>query len=155
MEQKTKACAMCRKMVDQAATLCPHCRSDIDYQYFVEIPKEKVTKERQPVLEFVSVIVVIGVACFVGFLGFSVGGVWVGIFLALVTLGAGNKMVARGHDMARLVCSGCGHSNEYRWPGESLLAGKQASFECTSCKQKTRLMVQSSNASLSPVMAGN
>lgn len=147
MEEKTKICAMCRKMVDQAAMLCPHCRSEINYQYFIELADGNVIKKRSPLVKALSILVIIFLAGVAALVGLAFGGVWLGLFVFVATLGLiSDKMVVDGQDKALISCNGCGHEEEYSWNAGSLMAGKQAFLECSSCKQKTRITVQAQPA---------
>jgi len=145
MEQQNKICAMCRKMVDQAAVLCPHCRSDINYQHFIEVSTSQLVLERRPLLKAISIIVSMVVIGLIGIFGIALAGFWAGIgftlFAGVLAAAASEKIGAQGYDKARLSCNGCGHADEYRWAAGTLEPGKQAYFDCSACKQRTRLMV--------------
>ena len=153
MEQRTKICAMCRKMVDQAAMLCPHCRSEINYQYFIEVSDAQIMKERRPLRKTLSVIISIVFVGLVGLFGIALAGFWAGIgfalFAGVLVAAASDKLGVQGYDKARLTCYNCGHADDYRWAGGNLEPGKQAHFDCSSCKQRTRLIVGSPSVATS------
>ncbi len=121
MEQKTKICAICRKMVDQAAMLCPHCRSDINYQHFIEVFDARVIKERRPLRKTLSIIISMVFIGLVGLIGIALAGFWAGIgfalFAGILAAAVSNMLGAQGHDKVRLTCNSCSHVDDYRWAG--------------------------------------
>jgi hypothetical protein len=141
--ESNKVCAMCRKVVDRAAVICPHCRSEINYQYFLELADGNVIKKRSPLVKAVSILVIVVLAGVAALVGLAFGGVWLGLFVFVATLGLiSDKMVVGGQDKALIACNGCSHEELYSWNAGSLMAGKRAAFECASCKQKTLIAIQ-------------
>lgn len=145
-----KTCAACRKEVDQAATLCPHCRSRVDYRYSMDVSAVNIVKIRRPIFHIIYLLVITAITLYAAGLGIVLFGFWIGLGVALIVgaiLGAiGNAIGANGSDRLSVSCPGCSHSDDYKWSAGSLAPGKFAQLLCSGCNQKTAVTIQQNPA---------
>jgi uncharacterized Zn-finger protein len=143
-----KICAACRREIDRAAIICPYCRSNADYQTFVDIPSSYVTRKRRPIRSFIlyTLAFLFAAPC-VPLFGF-----WPGAVVAMFALVGGvsfakSYLGTRGFDeLSSLPCPKCGHQSSYEWPRGALDPGKNGDFVCSSCGMRVRARIVPSNA---------
>lgn len=146
MEQLSKLCSMCRKEIDKAAVLCPYCRSDTSYQYFMPILKTSMFLKKRPVIKYISVFIIFCMTFLCSAIGFIFIGFW-GIFWGVLGFIVSfvffeSILHAYGSDILNISCPGCTHSFEYSFPHGILEAKKRGLLNCSHCSQKILIMIE-------------
>lgn len=138
-----KICSACRKSIDQAATVCPYCRSDSSYSFFVEIPDGLVVRERNDKKLAVWTLIILLVCAIVGITAFALAGFWIAAGAVIITVKIIYSITGPVYrDIVNFKCPGCGREDKYQWEPDSLDKGKPAvALQCTGCKQIGRIAV--------------
>ncbi len=145
-ENDVKICAACRKRIDQAALICPYCRSNTNYRSLIDASAGQVFSHRRPVRFFVSLSIAFLLAAIAALYAFLLLGLLVGtgagiIIFAITAWLATSISGARGFDELLLSCPKCDHQESYRWPGGALEPGKTADCICMACSARLRVSI--------------
>jgi predicted RNA-binding Zn-ribbon protein involved in translation (DUF1610 family) len=145
-EGTDKICAACRKRIDLAALICPHCRSDTNYRTLINVSNDLIIKDRRPIRSFVSFLVSVLVAAVFGLYAFLLFGFLAGAGAVIIVFTIMVSLMmwisgARGFDKLSLSCPECGHQASYQWPEGSLGSGKNGDLVCAGCNLRLRVNI--------------
>ena len=141
-----KLCVYCRTEIDDNATICPQCRGDVPYKYYVKISENNVIKERSPSFEKILIILGVGLVMIVGFFTIIIAGFLVGVGTILIggVLMGGllNWIIKFKHnDSINFPCPGCSHLDKYILECGELIPGKQQRLICNNCGQISQIEI--------------
>ncbi|MDA8138022.1 MAG: hypothetical protein M0036_05145 [Desulfobacteraceae bacterium] len=135
-----KVCFACRKAIDKNATICPFCRSVIDYDCLTEIKSDDIVRKTSFIIKsiaFMILSILVGISLITGLALF---GFWVGIFCGLIMIAIiaaiYDSLRIGGTDKAKIDCPFCDFTSEYSWNFNALSPGSRAKFICSKCKHK-------------------
>ncbi|MGA2733763.1 MAG: hypothetical protein ABSG35_14385 [Syntrophobacteraceae bacterium] len=145
-EDGEKICVTCRKKIDQAAIICPYCRSNAVYQSFLEIPSSRVIQVRRPVRFFIVICVALALAALPALFFFVFFGLFLACLMAGIVFGVIAHLAiwisgARGFDKLFLPCPKCDKEALYTWPAERLQPGKNGDSICPGCGCRVRVRI--------------
>jgi hypothetical protein len=141
-----KTCVSCRTEVDDNASICPQCRSDVSYNYFIKVPESSVLKERSPLFEKILLCIGVGLVILVGFFTIIIAGFWVGagtILIGGILMGGFLNWILKfkHNDSINFSCPGCSHPDKYILECGELISGKQQRLICSSCGQLSQIEI--------------
>ena len=143
--QEMKLCSKCRESIDKNASICPHCRSNTEYTYFIEVSEDKVQKVRYPLKRFLSEIICLSIIGVAGFYGIIFFGIWIGLGIAIIAwkivYAVADDLGLFGYNLLKEPCPNCLLFDDSKYKPDAFCQGNQSIVKCRHCKQSTMVSI--------------
>lgn len=140
-----KTCVFCRSSVENAASICPHCRSDVNYQSLIGIPSTSVTRKNIPSLRPIIIIIETIIVVVISYAALMLFGFWVAagsvVFAGGIFGAIGTDIINKiNRDSVQYKCPGCLKEKIFYSGFDELKTGSKQRLICD-CGQVSQIEI--------------